>query len=498
MGALAGLATALSLFATRTGPRATQDSANYLAMAKRLFGDGAMVGVGGRPVAVFPPGYPGLLALGDAAMGQALWLRLLPAMCAAATVVCVGVLVRRHVEDRRWSVVAAAGAALSPALSLVWMTTWSEGPFVAALGVFVVAADALWSDHAPTSGGGRGRAWLGVAVLAIWAATSFRYLGVVLVPVLGTVVALRHRPVRWRGAGLGLAAAAVAIVVPGAIVARNLAVDGSPLGARTPSVASPADLLSTAASTVLQWVVPGSALLALVVLTAAGCWLVLSGRSGIVRSTLVDLGPTGWTAGLMFAFLLVSGLTTSLDGMDDRLMSALVVPLLVILAVVADGVAQEGPQFARAVLTCAAAWLVLAAAATVAQAIDPPVSLAPSRFAGSELMASTRQLPSGATVVSNRPEAVWMATGRRPVGPMPTTSPRGWEPADPVSSGLRHTVGCAGGSVLAVWFDDVRAPWIAPEDLPTEFDVDVVELRDDGRVLRISASGPLPDDCPAA
>ena len=49
---------------TRQGVGLTPDSATYVAMSRSLVGPDALVGIDGSAQAMFPPGYPSLLALG--------------------------------------------------------------------------------------------------------------------------------------------------------------------------------------------------------------------------------------------------------------------------------------------------------------------------------------------------------------------------------------------------------------------------------------------------
>ena len=507
VGAAVTLAVGLSLVATRSGPRATQDSANYLAMAAALARDGTLTGVSGAPITVFPPGYPALLAVGDALLGAWVWHRLLPALCAAVTVACVASIVARHVIDRRWVLIAAFATAVSPALGLVWMTTWSEGPFVAVVAVFLVATDRLWAsgrDAGASSGSRRSSGWwrwLTVAVLACWAACALRYAGVVLIGVLGCAVALVDRPLTTRRFLRGALAGAVGAAALGAIVARNLVVDGTAAGGRAGTGDPPLAAVRMAADTLAGWVMPTTAVPAPIVWTAGAlgvALIVVRGRASteggnraltLLGERLASVAPIVWTCAAGLAFALVSCTVTSIDGLDDRLLSPIVVAAVVVVAVAADAV-MVGASLSsrRRVVAVVSVWLCCLTGFSAAAAVDPPLSLSGGRWEGSELLAAVRALPSEAAVASNRPEALWLATDLDLVAPMPSRERRGWEPADPDAAALRRLVDCSGGSVLGVWFDDeTSGNWIPPDALPASLHVETIATFAQGELVRISA-----------
>lgn len=490
--------------ATRGGPGLTQDSANYLAMAAGLVRDGTAVGVSGNPVTVFPAGFPALLAIGDAVgLGDRgteglLWVRLVLAVSAAATVWCTAWIARRHVHDRRWAVVAAVAVAVSPTLLLVWSSAWSEGPFVAVLAVFLVAVDVLWSERGAAN---RSRMrWIAVAVAAAWAVTALRYVGVVTVPVLAVVVAAGSQPLRWRGLRRGVLAGAAAAVVPACLLIRNIAVDGTVAGARNGHGRPLVEVVTIAAGTAGGWVVPFAPPLGLlVVVLVVGC-LAVRCRLGLLAGVLADLAPLVVTALLLLAVLAVSDASTSIDGLDDRLLSGLVVPVVLVVVLVGDRLRSDGDRsMRRAVVAAGVVWVVLVAPASVWRVLEPPASLVRTPRTTSAIVGLARRLPRDAVVFSNRPEAVWLTTMLDAVHAMPTSIPRGWESADAGARSFQHVLACAGGTGDVLWFDDLTWPgWIGPEHLPEGVRVEVIRRVGDGSLLRVTdgaSGGQRPDDC---
>lgn len=493
IGVAAALAGALSLVATRDGPGITQDSTNCLAMAASLLRDGSLVGVSGRPVTVFPPGFPMLLALtdrvgpGGSRSGDLVAVRLLLATCAVVTSWGAARIVVRHVADHRWAVVAAVATALSPALLLVWSRVWSEAPFIAALVVFLVAVDELWPRTDGSRTGPTAR-WLALAVASSWAAFLFRYVGVITVPVIGCAVALRPAATLRRRIGRGVAAASAASIAPLVVVTRNVVVDGTMAGGRAGSDHQLVQSLATGAGTVSDWVLPLVAPLGLVVVAVVLCWLGLRGSLRILQGVLRDLAPIVLTVGLLAVFVVLSDLSTSIDGFDHRILSGLVVPMVVIVTVTADRLRSGADQVTgRAVVAWSAVWLAIAVPVAAVSVAFPEPSLVTSERTTSELMAVGRRLPADAVVYSNRPEVLWMLSDLDVVRPMPTTRARGWEVADPDAALLRRDLACSEGTAVLVWFDDESWPgWISPDRLPADVRTDVIEQVADGSLLDVS------------
>lgn len=501
VGLAAGLAGALSLVSTRGGPRLTEDSSNYLAMAAGLVRDGTLVGVSGRPVTVFPAGFPVSIALGEllgfdgSGRGEQTWIRLLLASSAVVTAWSAGAIVARRVVDRRWAVFAAAATAVSPALVLVWSSAWSDGPFVAALSLFLVAVDALWRGRSvgdrPSPG------WIALAVAAGWAAVSLRYVGVVTVPVLVVVVCCT-RPARRSVSGWFVGAAACA--VPLVLLARNLAVDGSVAGGRSGGGRPVAEAVVTATETLGGWIAPGLAPLGLLIVAIVVALVVLGGRSHLLGEVATDLAPLLAIAALVLGFVAASDLMTSVDGLDDRLLSGMVLPCVVFVSVLGDHVrgVDPAPQGSaagglgrvvrpgRAAVIGAALWAVLVVPSSVALVVDPALSFTGFRDRPRELVSLARRLPADSAVVSNAPERLWLSSDLVAVAPMPTTGPRGWEPADPAGTELRRLLRCAGGSVHLIWFDDAPGTAVEPAQLGPDVRSEVLDEVEGGSLWRLT------------
>ncbi len=505
---LTGVATAaavvVTLIANRSGPRITEDSANYLAMAAGWVRDGSFTGVGGDALTIFPPGYPVLVAIGTAVIGDR-WMQALPAVCAALTVLCTGAVLRRHVSSRWWFAVGLGAVAMSPALHLVWGSAWSEGPFLAGLAVFLVAVDRLWALPARSEGPGAGDPptasplrWAGAAVIAVWMVTSLRYVGIVTVPVLGATVALRSR--RWsrRDAIEGGLLAAAALLVPVAIALRNIREDGTAFGPRVPASTALVDLVGGGIDTVLRWLVPGAAAAGgVIALVLVGSIVTDRSSRAALRRTVVELAPVIATGVACVAVIAVSAGVASIDGLDDRLLSPVVVPLVLVVASwLAKVDAAAAAPWSRPVRFAAVAWVALAAIACLNGAFRPQSSLSTSVRGTAPVVAAAARLPEGAAVASNAPELLWTWTELRSVRPMPSSSPIGWVPADPDATGFLRWVRCGGGSATVVWFD---LPWrdasIRPEDLQFDLRVESTTELDGGRIYEVSAVGGA-EDCP--
>jgi hypothetical protein len=124
-------------------------------------------------------------------------------------------------------------------------------------------------------------------------------------------------------------------------------------------------------------------------------------------------------------------MTSAIDVLNDRLLSPLYVPLLVLATSAIDGVVLAAPARLRglglavfglavAVLLVGEAW---ASAKEVRTAANAGVGLAHRSVQMSPLASAAARLPEGSAIFSNDPWALWAATGREPLLISPRTHP---------------------------------------------------------------------------
>lgn len=509
--------------ATRHGPGLTADSVNYLWMAQGLVEARAMRGVAGTELTVFPPGYPALLALGEGlGLSPLVTIRVLGAASWAVVVTCTGAAVRRRVPTHPWLAVAAAAVVATAApLFGVMRMAWSEPPFLAVVMLTLVLADRCRAEGVAS----RGRV---VALIGlVWAATLLRFSGLALVPAvaiaLWQVAPDPHRgPVprpRWLPSRLPSAPTLFvvgALVGPAGWMLRNLVVDGTLLGPRNESTATPAGELADLMRTIARWVAPTptAALLALVGAAAVG---VLVARrpevdppdpAGATTGTTRPSSPGSGVVWVVFVggftvLTLWSRLTTQIDSLGDRLLSPVFAPIVVLLAIGAarllapfehggDLATPATPSVARRALAAVVAgWVVVSFVGSilaVRQLEAQEGSHLARRFDGSALVDRVAELPTGAVVLSNQAEALAYLSQRPVVMDPPARTDYGWTPADPTAQQLRSQLSCATAPVYFAWFDRTPPHFLTPAELPPTVSVTPVDRVADGAVYRLSSS----------
>ena len=214
---MGAVAFAFMLWITRDGLGISPDSTVYLSTATNLL-DGNGFFDRGHPMTHYPPGYPMLLAAvgfllrGDV-LNAARWLH---AALFATNIVLTGVAVmigtRRNLTA---ALIVVLFLILSPSMIAVHAMLWSEPPFIA----LTLAGFLLLTRHLAMPD----RRVLLLASLAFGLAMSMRFVGVIVIPVLGMILLLsgdRSASSRRRDA---IVAIAVASLPLGAWILRNIA-----------------------------------------------------------------------------------------------------------------------------------------------------------------------------------------------------------------------------------------------------------------------------------
>jgi hypothetical protein len=355
---VAALAVAAVSFAASPLPRITPDSASYLTGAEMLANDGTFAACAG-PITLFAPGYSAALApLGVLGLDTPDAARIVNALATLVLVLGSGALARAAGLSRLASALVAVGVALSYATLRNGALVWSEPLFCSLLAALLVA---LVND-------GRGlplriSARLTLVLVLTWALLLTRHSGVFLLPAivagawLGST-GLDRRVARIAGYSLGL------VAVPALWWARNVDVDSSPFGRRSEANFSISEIASQLPDGLSSLALPAAVPLAVrllvlapLVVAALRAWPRSRG-SARARLTVCVLG----TAALVYgAAVTVAATRTVVDPIDTRLLSPLLVPAAVLVAIGVAGPKVTRPQLGRA-LTAFALGLVAAMA----------------------------------------------------------------------------------------------------------------------------------------
>ena len=325
-------------------PRITPDSASYLTGAERLADGGGFASCDG-PIAVFAPGYSAamapLVALGADAPDAA---TIVNALATVAIVLAAAALAAAAGVSRRTCLVVAIAVAVAYATLRDGALAWSEPLFCAILGAVLVAV----------AGDGRGLPLrlslrlVAVVVLA-WALLLTRHSGVFIVPALVAAA--------WLGSGgmprrvLRAGAFTLALLaVPALWWARDVHVEGDVFGRRSGSRFGVLEVLGQLPDGLSSIALPNAlpevlrlAVLVPVVLAAA---LAVPRSRGVTRARLT-VAMLAIAAVVYGGAVTLAATRTVVDPIDTRLMSPLLVPAAVLVAVGVAGPVSRWPRLER-------------------------------------------------------------------------------------------------------------------------------------------------------
>lgn len=427
VGVFVVVAVVATLVGTQRGPGTTPDSATYASVAENLVDEGALTTYAGGELTIFPPGVPMLLAAGGlVGMEPATAARVLNAVSYAAVAVFSGVLIFRAVDSVPLRIGGLALVAVSPILLGVFVMMWSEPVFVA-----VTLAYLLALYRAYDRGG-----VIAAAVAGLLAGAGFliRYPGLALAAF--GLVALSWRA--WSARDRRLIGPIVAFGVPALAPAFawfvHNAAHGSLLGT---TVLSPIEDRARpgrgivengwdAIQTIGGWLSP------------RGGWIVLISIAIIAIVVAVRAprraGASGSMVGFVGAFslaylaaVLFGASLTFVDPIDDRLLSPVYVPLLVVALAGVEWTwnqLEDRPLLRTGLVVALVLWMALPAVTwlTHLQAASEGVGFADSRWQTSPLVAVASG-ESDTPLYSNWPDALYLVAGSQPTGFGPGDSP---------------------------------------------------------------------------
>lgn len=471
---LLAAASALAVgLANASGISIGDDGVGYRAIADSLLAGKGLGYFLERPVTVWPPVWPALMAFVARitpldTVGAAILLNCL----VAALIVLVGNrLLRLVVHDSSLVLIGTAVFALGPAsvgLGHVLMTDMAFALVVLAWMILMIRArqtDSLAGI-------------VGAAVFS-WVGFGLRYVGLTLIAVGGLWLLVQAgRPLAERirnGIVYGIAAS----IVPLAWMARNHAIDGTFTGERHTSARGLVDNGFDIAATIGRFLLPGvlneqtkpwAAVGVLVTLAAVVVvWRLLAtrlpaaGSSGALavlaegwRRLGSPVGLVGLWAVFYLAYMLYVRTTTALNQLDLRLLFPAYFPTLILGLVIAAGLPALGIELRRArsaVAVWAAFNIVAGLVAMVGFGMGHPFFVGDYQsdtFQRVRANTALDALPPGCEVYSNLPNALY-----------PRLEPKAWSPQrtalesiDPVDDLARMQRRSADHRICLVWIDE--------------------------------------------
>lgn len=493
VGAFALGAGVLCWVGTRQGVGLTPDSATYVAMSRSLVGPDALVGIDGNAQAMFPPGYPALLALGrGVGLDVLVAARIVGVVSAMLVVGAVGdVLVGRRLRTGVTVGALVATVAAVPLLSVTIMA-WSEAPFIAVVAVTLAVLDRI------ARGCGPRRAEIPAALVLCATATMLRITGVaLLVPLAITLFTVRPDRGRRQRALLTLGAITACMLPLALWTVGNRVGTGSWAGDRPGSRTDLAGAVSSLVATLHDWVAPESITAIVVVAAAVVTAVVLLADTTPGESVRDTFAPqldavVPWVAFIAayVGFQLVAQLTTSLDGLGTRLLAPVWPALVVTGALVAEHIADRG-RAARLAGWLIVAWLALIATSTAAELrtwSQDGRAYAQPRWRTSQLLRQVELLPPDVLLVSDQPGAIVVFTDRRSAIEPPVSSPFGTTVPGPANRDrFVRSIACAPAGAYLVWFDDAPRELFTPEQIGRLVTTTEVAATSDGTIWRLDA-----------
>lgn len=483
LGGLVSFSVLTVLVACRLGPEVQWDSTVYASTAESFGRSGHMVDFNGDVLTLFPPGFPavlGLLVRAGFALSHVV-LALNVAAVAAATLLTY-LLARRTGASSGMAVASTAVVALSPATLRVYSSMMSEPMFVA-LALLAIAILAAAAHRGQLT-------WrqLIIVGLAVSLATTVRFVGFTLIPVVLVGVALacraqrRARMVGMTAVGGGLSSAGLA-----AVSARNLVIGAPPMGARSPSGLSVPDVVGDSLRVLGDYVglgLAGGVLLAGLMLF--GLWRIVITRDAgmaVVATFLIAY----WAA------LGYGEMATRIERVGYRMTAPVFPPMVVLVAYAATQLPWSPPSAVRRVgLGLSMAWLGASLLATanlaVVRAVDG-AGYAALAITQSPLVHTVRTLPADAGIAAFDAPRVYWTTGRTRIAQVPWTNfyNRSEEAAEQLATLERRVRRGEVQYVVAFAADAYSGGWSPCQLVQAGIPLRVVGVFDDGSLWAVES-----------
>jgi hypothetical protein len=212
-------------------------------------------------------------------------------------------------------------------------------------------------------------------------------------------------------------------------------------------------------------------LVAAVVIVAAGAAMLARTRD---RGSLRRLIPTTLFVVVYVMYIVASEFQTALDPVGNRLLAPIVAPVAVLVTLSLEPfitAPRAMPQMLRLAMVAAlvSAWFTTSIATSVIRARESAPAqngYAARWWTGSDLVAAERRLPPGATIFTNNPPGVYLATNIQPVFGSPTLAIYRSNDAAPGIANFRSRLASTRGPIYLAWERIIGDTWdVTPRQL---------------------------------
>ena len=401
------------------------DTSDYVAVGKNFAKGNGLLDATGIPMTVRPPGLSILIGVGDLlGLSVNLTVQILNVICAIVTVLGTFHLSQIAKVKKNIALIAAAFVAFSPALLWQYSMIWSEPPFIALVVIAMIVALKPVSASKFT------------LLVVLFAALFFvRYVG----PVFAASIALsaawfdRHKLGLIKSALMNFAILLVSLTPVWYWLQRNESIDGTLTGARTPAGGSLLNPLKTFTATLGSWVTASpveggiylswndypsnTKILGILILIAVAILLIIyflpQSRAEKLESSLYVLLLSGSVAVIYVAFSAYRFVHFELGPLDNRMMIPIFVPLVLVVALLADRIKVSSQSLRKAIIAIFAFFLGFQALSSIADALRfgrDGRYWAAEAFQIQPIHKFVNDLPVDSSLMSNQPQqlfAIW-------------------------------------------------------------------------------------------
>ena len=415
----------LVVVANGSGVGWSWDTSDYVAVGKNFASGNGLLDATGIPMTVRPPGLSLLIGIGDLLrLNVNLTVQILNVICAIVTVIGTFHLLQIAKVKKNVALIAAAFVAFSPALLWQYSMIWSEPPFIALVVIAMIVALKPVSASKFT------------LLIVLFTALFFvRYVG----PVFAASIALsaswfdRQKLGLIKSALMNFAILLVSLIPVWYWLQRNESIDGTLTGARTPAGGSLLNPLKTFTATLGSWMTASpveggiylswndypnnTKILGVLVLITVVTLLISNVFSRLrVENSESDLNVlllSGSTALIYIAFSAYRFIHFELGPLDNRMMIPIFVPLVLVVALLADRIHSSSQSLRMVAIAIFAIFLGFQALSGVADALRfgrDGRYWAAEAFQIQPIHEFVKDLPTDSSLMSNLPQqlfAVW-------------------------------------------------------------------------------------------
>ena len=335
------------LSAGNNGLGLSGDSVGYISWARNLLENHSFTQHDGSYLLAWPPLYPVIIAFFKlCGINEFLCTRLINAVSFSLIIFVSGLCILKYSGSLTFSVIGSIFTLLSKPLVSVCCWAWSEPLFIVLVTVFLLLVPKVIKN--PTF-----KSTLLLAVVTS-AACMTRYVGIVLLPIGAVVLffGIKH----FRRKVIFTSFWGVVSVLPfGIWLLRNRILSGTAMGARLPSSLTMLQNIKTAGDVIGSWFIlqdPKE-------FTAGGLIFALfsifvSAVSAVYIYKIIKSKEADWLIITVLLFLalymtaiIYSATSTSMDFIDDRLLSPLYPAIVILMGILVINLFGPGSNFSQ-------------------------------------------------------------------------------------------------------------------------------------------------------